>query len=101
MRRISRRFLLGPLLAVAATGAAVCLVVPVAEAATTASVRGGVNVRSGASSTAKVLSRLRDKQKISIACRVSGQHIRGPVRTTAQWDRLTSGGYVSHAYVLT
>ena len=42
-----------------------------------------------------------NKAKVSIECKVNGQYVKGRVRPTTQWDRLTDGKYVSHAHVST
>ncbi|WUJ12314.1 sporangiospore maturation cell wall hydrolase GsmA [Actinoplanes sp. NBC_00393] len=60
-----------------------------------------LKVRSAPSTSSKIVGTLRDGQKIKIACQVKGQSIRGKVRTTAVWDRLTDGRYLSHSYVRT
>ena len=97
MRRFARRFVLGSVLAVAT----LALLAPAAEAATGASVKSTVKLRSGPSTTSKAIGTLPAKARISIECRVNGQYVRGPVRRTTQWNRLTGGAYVSHGYVLT
>jgi flagellar protein FlgJ len=104
MPRPLRRLLLGPALAVAATGAILTIDMSAADAATTAPVRvsGTLKVRSGPSNGYPILRVIKNRAKVQIACQVSGQNVRGSVRRTAQWDRLTSGTeYVSHAYVST
>ena len=35
-----------------------------------------------------------------VACQADGQSIAGLVRTTAAWDRLTDGTFVSDAYIV-
>lgn len=74
-----------------------------ASAATVAKikVRGSLIVRSAPSQSSPAVGRLRNGAKVSIACKVTGQYIKGRVRKTSQWDRLTNGRYVSHAYVNT
>jgi flagellar protein FlgJ len=62
---------------------------------------GAVRVRSGPSTSATQLGTLASGTAVSIACQVSGQQVAGTVRATNLWDRLASGGYVSHAYVET
>jgi flagellar protein FlgJ len=103
MLRTPRRLLLGPLLALCASGAVLVVSPAAANAATSAtvSVRGTLTVRAAATSASAKMGSLKNKAKISIACKVNGQYIKGNVRKTAQWDRLTSGHYVSHAYVST
>ncbi|HEX8629947.1 MAG TPA: sporangiospore maturation cell wall hydrolase GsmA [Catenuloplanes sp.] len=70
--------------------------------ATTATVRnpaGPVNMRSGPGTTTRVLGALRSGTRLSIVCQAWGQQIRGSVRTSSAWDRLTGGQYVSDAFV--
>jgi uncharacterized protein YraI len=100
MRQYARRFA-GPLL-VFAVGAGLVAAPGVANAAAvsaTIDVRTTLKVRSGPSLADKVLGSLRDNQRVSTVCSVTGQSVRGSVRTTAQWDKLSTGGYVTHAYV--
>jgi flagellar protein FlgJ len=100
----TRRLILTPLLAVCATGAVLGSNLGVAEAATTSAtirVSGSLKIRSAPSSTSAPVATLRNRAKVAIACQVNGQYVRGSVRKTAQWDRLTNGRYVSHAYVVT
>ncbi|XVV09497.1 sporangiospore maturation cell wall hydrolase GsmA [Actinoplanes sp. CA-131856] len=100
MRQYTRR-LAGPMLALA-VGAGLFAVPQTAYAAgvtATVDVRSTLKVRSAPSLAAKVVGSLRDNQKISVACSVTGQSVRGSVRTTTQWDRLSTGGYVTHSYL--
>ena len=94
-----RIFLIGAALAVAAT----LLPAASANAATTgrANVRSsiGLNIRSGPSQGFKILSHLNNGAKVTVACEVTGQQIAGTQRTTARWNKLTGGGYVSDAYL--
>jgi flagellar protein FlgJ len=93
--------LAGPLLALA-VGAGLVVAPAAAEAAgvtATVEVRGTLQVRSAPTLAAKAVGSLRDGQRVSLLCRVTGQSVRGSLRTTAQWDRLGTGGYVTHAYV--
>ena len=100
MLRSASKFLLAPVLALAASGAALLVDVSAAHAATTSAVRGTVKVRTGATNSSAVVRTVKNKAKVFIDCRVSGQYVRGTVRRTAQWDRLTDGKYISHAYVV-
>jgi len=58
-------------------------------------------VRTAPSTAAASVGALRDGARIRISCAVAGERISGTVRTTDRWDRLTSGRYVSHAFVRT
>jgi flagellar protein FlgJ len=80
------------------TGTAARAAGPVAGTVRTAD--GAVNVRAGASRSAAVAGRLANGAAVAIVCGVAGERVAGTVRTTNQWDRLTSGRYVSHAYVV-
>jgi flagellar protein FlgJ len=103
MRLRSRRLLAGPLL-VLAVGAGLVVAPATADAAAvTATVTSSTSlkVRSAPSLAAKVVGSLRGGQRITAVCAVTGQSVRGSVRTTTQWDRLSTGGYLTHAYVST
>jgi flagellum-specific peptidoglycan hydrolase FlgJ len=104
MLRTATKLLIGPLLALAASGGALLVDTTAAEAATTATIKvsGKLKVRSGPTNGAKLIRTLKNKQKISIDCRVNGQYVRGTVRNTAQWDHIAgTAQYASHAYVVT
>jgi flagellum-specific peptidoglycan hydrolase FlgJ len=58
-----------------------------------------LNVRSAPASSAAKTGTVANNAKVNLACAVNGETVRGTVRSTAQWDKLTSGGYVSHAYI--
>ena len=97
----ARRLLAGPLL-VLATGAGLIAAPAAAQAAgitATVETRGTVLIRSGATLTAKATGSLRGGQRITVLCAVTGQTVRGSLRTTNRWDRLSTGGYVTDAYV--
>ncbi|HEX5200000.1 sporangiospore maturation cell wall hydrolase GsmA [Paractinoplanes rhizophilus] len=97
----TRRLLAVPLMALAA-GAGLVVAPGAAEAAgvtATVKVRTTLKTRSGPSLTAKTTGSLRNGQKVTATCRVNGPSVRGSQRTTKQWDRLSNGSYVSHAYL--
>ncbi|WP_067501616.1 sporangiospore maturation cell wall hydrolase GsmA [Actinoplanes sp. TFC3] len=103
MLHTARRLLTGPLL-VAALGAGLTVAPQAANAASTGvpatiKVSGTLKVRSQASLQGAAVATLRNGQQITVACQVTGQKVRGSVRTTTAWDRLSTGRYVSHAYV--
>src|SRR6516165_10450634 len=58
-----------------------------------------LNVRTGPATTYPVVSRLGPGASAAIACQVGGITEAGSVRTTAIWDRLTDGHYVSDAFI--
>jgi flagellar protein FlgJ len=92
----------GPLLVLAA-GAGTGLAPGTAHASTgvlaTVSVRSTLMIRTNATLDSNVLGSVRDGQKVTVLCGVDGPAVRGSVRTTTQWDRLSTGGYVTDAYV--
>jgi flagellar protein FlgJ len=103
MLRTTRRLLTGPML-VASIGAGLLVAPTAAEAAaTTATIRvsGTVAVRSGPALSSKAVGTLGNNAKVGIACVITGQQVRGSVRTTTTWDRIGTDRYVPHAYVLT
>lgn len=69
-------------------------------AGTVKSSDGKVNLRAAASRSAAVKAQVANGTAVSIVCAVAGDQVSGTVRATNQWDRLTTGGYVSHAYVV-
>ncbi|GAB1691295.1 sporangiospore maturation cell wall hydrolase GsmA [Krasilnikovia sp. M28-CT-15] len=62
---------------------------------------GRINVRAGTSLTAPVKGTLANGARVSLVCGVVGARVKGTVRTTTQWNRLSNGYYISHAYVVT
>jgi uncharacterized protein YraI len=97
----ARRLLTAPLL-LAALGAGLLVAPGAADAAgvsATIHVGSTLKVRSGPALTTKVVGTVRDKQKVTVSCFVTGQRVKGKLRTTTAWDRLSTGRYVSHGYV--
>ncbi|MEV8503194.1 sporangiospore maturation cell wall hydrolase GsmA [Actinoplanes sp. NPDC051475] len=97
----ARRLLTGPLLAVALGAGLVVAPQAAVAAGVTATVKVGttLKVRSAPSLAAKVVGSLRNGQKITIACTLTGQNVKGSLRTTTAWDKLATGKYISHGYV--
>jgi flagellar protein FlgJ len=60
-----------------------------------------LNVRYGPAVKFGLTMTLRNGTRLPIHCQTYGQLIRGSVKTTAIWDRLPNGRYVSDAYVNT
>ncbi|WP_065961299.1 SH3 domain-containing protein [Streptomyces sparsogenes] len=60
-----------------------------------------VNVRSGPSTTSKLIKVLPYDTRVPIRCQRRGQKISGPYGTTDIWDSIAPGQYVSDAYVKT
>jgi uncharacterized protein YraI len=59
-----------------------------------------VNVRSGPSTSSRIVKVLAYDARVPIYCQCPGQTISGPYGTTSIWDYIGSG-YVSDAYVKT
>ena len=74
---------------------------PVYQLGTVRSGDGNVNVRAAASVSAATTGSLADGAKVNLVCGTAGDLVSGTVRATTQWDRTSSGGYLSHAYVET
>ncbi|MDT4988677.1 MAG: hypothetical protein QOI74_2771 [Micromonosporaceae bacterium] len=67
----------------------------------TAKTEGGpLNVRSSPSAQGSVAGTVANGGRITVTCAAPGSYVNGTVRSTSQWDRLTNGNYVSHAYVV-
>lgn len=98
---LNRRLLAAPLLALVAGAGLVAAPGAAAAAGVPATVKVGstLKTRSGPSLATKITGSLRNGQRITTVCRVTGQPVRGSVRTTSQWDRLSNNTYVSHAYL--
>ncbi|BCY12536.1 sporangiospore maturation cell wall hydrolase GsmA [Actinoplanes sp. L3-i22] len=103
MRHSSRRLLTGTLLVLAA-GAGLGVAPSAAQAAgvtAVVDVNSQLKVRARPSLAAEIKGTLHDGQKVTVACTVTGQSVRGKLRTTAVWDKLSSGYYVSDSYLTT
>ena len=101
MLHTTRRLLAGPLL-VAAIGAGLIIAPAAADAAgvaATVQVGRTLKLRSAPSLSARIVGQVRNQQRITIQCAITGTSVRGSVRTTNLWDRLSSGHYISHGYV--
>ena len=59
-----------------------------------------LNVRSGPSTSSSVVGSVRNGHSLAVVCQVSGESIVGRVRTSSTWNQLSTGGYVSDAYVI-
>jgi len=61
---------------------------------------GRLAVRAAATSSSAQVGALTNKSKVTIACQVTGDAVvKGRVRKTNKWDRLTNGQYVSDAFI--
>jgi flagellar protein FlgJ len=60
-----------------------------------------LNVRSAPSTQAATSTQVRNGTVLTLTCQASGSYVSGAVRGSAQWDRLTSGRWVAHAYMQT
>jgi flagellar protein FlgJ len=102
LRNVSK-FLLGPILALAAAGGALLVDTTAASAATTSAIKvsGKLKVRTAPNNSGKIVRQLKNKTKITLDCRVNGQYVKGAVRKTAQWDHIAgTAQWISHAYVV-
>lgn len=105
MRRARTRRLGGLVAGPLATLAAVLLAAPTAVAAggtvpgTVSIGKGRLAVRAAAASGAAQVGALPNKAKVTIVCQVTGEAVKGRVRKTDKWDRLTSGQYISDAFI--
>ena len=106
----TRRLLTGSLLVLAA-GTVAGLVPGTANAAgvkatatyvsaTVKSADGKVNLRTGPSVKHAVAGQASNGSAVKIDCAVQGVKVAGTVRTSTLWDRLSTGKYISHAYVV-
>lgn len=60
---------------------------------------GMLHVRSGASTGAPLVGTAADGASVAVECRVSGERVAGPVRSSAAWYRIADGMYVSGGYL--
>jgi flagellar protein FlgJ len=103
MLQTIRRLLAGTLL-VTAVGAGLLVAPQAASAAgvaATVQVGSALKIRSAPSLSARVVGTVRNQQRVTVRCTVIGTTVRGRVRTTNVWDRLSAGRYLSHAYIRT
>ncbi|MFG2040822.1 glucosaminidase domain-containing protein [Dactylosporangium sp. NPDC048998] len=100
MLRTLKKYVFLPALALAATATTLVVAAAPADAAVVSvRVKGSLAARTGAANWFGQTRSVKDKQKVTVTCRVSGQYLCGNVRRTAQWDRTALGDYISHAYV--
>ena len=96
-----RRLLTGPL--VVATVGAGLLVAPQAASAAgvaaTVDAASPLTIRSAPALSARPVGTVRGGQRVTVSCTVTGTTVRGRVRTTNVWDRLSAGHYLPHAYI--
>jgi len=62
---------------------------------------GPVNMRTAPGTAGAVVLKLNNGQRALLVCSVTGQKIAGTVRTTTQWNRTSTGNYLSHAFMIT
>jgi flagellar protein FlgJ len=60
---------------------------------------GPVRLRTGPSRAFPANGSVASGARLRLVCAATGERVNGTVRTTAQWDRLADGRYVSHGYV--
>ncbi|MEV4132487.1 sporangiospore maturation cell wall hydrolase GsmA [Dactylosporangium sp. NPDC049742] len=100
MLRSLKQYVLVPALALAATATTLVVTTAPADAAViSVRVNGTLAARNGAANWFTQTRKIKNKQKVTVTCKVSGQYLRGNVRRTAQWDRTAIGDFISHAYV--
>jgi flagellar protein FlgJ len=100
MRSKIRKFIVGPMMVLAVSGGVLVVDVQAANAAVSSvRVRGKLNVRAGAANWTPLTRTFKNRTKVTVTCRMTGQYIRGTVRRSAQWDRLMMGDYIPHAYL--
>lgn len=58
-------------------------------------------VRSGPSNNHSLVRTLPKRSRVTIYCQTPGQRVSGPYGTTAIWDRIGSGQYISDSFVYT
>jgi flagellar protein FlgJ len=97
----TRRLLAVPMMALTAGAGLVVASSPAQAAGVTGTVKvsSTLMTRSGPSLASRVTGSLRNGQHVTAVCRVAGQTVRGSIRTTGQWDRLSTDSYVTHAYL--
>ncbi|GGM60818.1 sporangiospore maturation cell wall hydrolase GsmA [Dactylosporangium sucinum] len=95
-----KKFVIAPALALAATATTLVVAAAPADAAVVSvRVKGALPARAGAANWWTQTRTVKNKAKVTVTCRTTGQYLRGNVRRTAQWDRTALGDYISHAYV--
>lgn len=100
MLRNLKNLVLVPAMALAATATTLVVATAPADAAViSVRVNGSLAARNGAANWFTQTRKIKNKQKITVTCKVNGQYLRGNVRRTAQWDRTALGDFISHAYV--
>lgn len=60
---------------------------------------GPLDVRSGASTSARIVGTAADGASVAVACRTDGQRVAGPLRTSDAWYRVSPGMYVSGSHL--
>ena len=107
--RYQRRITLGILAAASMLGSLVSLAAPGTALAATPRAAGigtvktggtPLNMRKAASSGSALVGTVKNGGTVAIVCQVTGENVKGTVRTTPAWDRLTNGSYVSDGYVV-
>ncbi|GAA0917355.1 sporangiospore maturation cell wall hydrolase GsmA [Virgisporangium aurantiacum] len=107
MFRNARRLLLGPLLAVCASGAVLTIdagAAPAFDGGTgeiTGIVKADGATRASATNAVGRVDTVRAETRVVIKCRVNGQYVKGTVGNSTQWDLLSTGKFLAHANVQT
>ena len=88
MLRNFKKYVLVPAMALAATATTLVTTTAPADAAViSVRVSGTLAARNGAANWFTQTRKIKNKQKVTVTCKVSGQYLRGNIRRTAQWDR--------------
>jgi hypothetical protein len=61
----------------------------------------GAHVRSSPSSNSTLIKTMADGEDADVVCQVAGETVSDGTYSSAIWDRLSNGGYVSDLYVTT
>ncbi|GIJ46915.1 hypothetical protein Val02_38010 [Virgisporangium aliadipatigenens] len=70
-----------------------------APAATNATARAWVNVRSAPSGTAAAVGSLSTNQPVTVTCQTAGTKVNGPGGVSTDWDKIGEGRWVAHSYL--
>src|SRR5689334_14757797 len=83
MLRQASKFLLGPILALAAAGGVLLVDTTAAEAATTSTIKvsGKLKVRSAPNNSSTIVRQLKNKTKVTLDCRMTALLLFGALRT--------------------
>ena len=96
------RVIVKPVACIAIITAGITLAAPAASAATgTVIASSGLYIQDGPSLNAKTIGSLGYQATVDFDCYLNGDAVAGPYGTETIWDHLSSGGFVSDAWVFT